>query len=231
MANRDERTSGMPTVVDMDSLVERIATAVPPLDPADQRIALTLLRLLALGEPASVTRLADAAGLDQAGARAAIERLPLLYRDEDQLVVGFNGLAASEMGHHRIYVNGRSLSTWCAWDTLFLPELLGARDVPVTSRSPTSDTRVALSVTPAGPTDVEPPDVVVSLLLPDGDLGADVIQGFCHYVHFFGSRQDAKPWVHEHPGTFLISLDDAYRLGRLVNHVRFTDALPARGQP
>jgi alkylmercury lyase len=100
--------------------------------------------------------------------------------------------------------------------------------VRVTSRSPASDTAISLTVTARGPTDVEPQETVVSLLLPDGEFGADVIQRFCHFVHFFASPEDAEQWVSEHPGTFLLSLDDAYRLGQLTNHAAFGDVL-ARG--
>jgi hypothetical protein len=31
-------------------------------------------------------------------------------------------LAATAM-HHRFEVDGRALSTWCAWDSLFIPEI------------------------------------------------------------------------------------------------------------
>jgi monovalent cation:H+ antiporter, CPA1 family len=38
-------------------------------------------------------------------------------------VLGFAGLAATAM-HHRFEVDGRALSTWCVWDSLFLPGVL-----------------------------------------------------------------------------------------------------------
>jgi hypothetical protein len=44
-----------------------------------------------------------------------------------------------------------------------------------------------------------------------------VIQGFCHFVHFFVSEVAGKTWTERHPGTFLLSLAEAFELGRKVN--------------
>jgi alkylmercury lyase len=216
----------MTTVPTMNALLDQLSAAgVPALDPGDQRLALTLLRELALGEPVGTGKLARAAHLPETEAAAALKRIPMVVRDDQQQVVGFNGLAVHEMGEHRLHLEGRTLFAWCAWDTLFLPELLDIHSARVTSRSPASGAEIALTVTDTGPTAVEPEDTVVSLLLPKGDVSSDVIQRFCHFVHFFSSRQDGEQWVSEHPGTFLISLDKVFSLGRLVNHARFGGAL------
>jgi hypothetical protein len=76
------------------------------------------------------------------------------------------GLTVVEIGQHRIHLDGRALSAWCALDTLFLPELIGEA-VTVTSRSPASNAEIFLTMTPAGPTELRPPDTLVSMLLPD----------------------------------------------------------------
>jgi alkylmercury lyase len=216
----------MTTAPDINELADRLTAAMPRLDAPEQQIAVTLIRELGLGAPVSVSQLATAAGLPETQTAHTLERFPGVFRDEEQRIVGFMGLTVIEMGHHRIHLDGQTLSAWCALDTLFLPELIGAT-VTVTSRSPASEAEVSLTVTPAGPTDVRPPETVVSLLLPEGEFGADVIQRFCHFVHFFTSPEDSEAWTAEHPGTFLLTVDDAYRLGRLMNRAVFGDALAA----
>jgi hypothetical protein len=167
----------MTNVLDIDALAGMLAAAMPRLDATEQRIALTLIRQLALGAPVSVSDLATAAELSEARVTDALDRLPGVFRDEEQRVVGFMGLSVVEMGPHRIHVDGRRLSAWCAWDTLFLPELLD-ETAYVTSRSPASDAEISLTVTPAGPADLAPADAVVSFLLPETEFDADVIQRF-----------------------------------------------------
>jgi alkylmercury lyase len=196
----------MTTAPLIDAIVELVIAAIPPLDPGDQRIALMLLRELAHGEPVGVAQMGRAAELTESDAAAALGRLPMTFLDEQQRVVAFNGLAVHEMGEHRLHLDARTLSTWCAWDALFLPELLGVQRADVTSRSPVSAAKIALTVTVAGPTDADPEGAVMSALVPDGELGADVIQRFCHFVHFFSSGGEGEPWVSQHPGTFLASI-------------------------
>ena len=211
----------------IDALADKVAAASGTLDPAEQHIAVGLVRALAHGEPVSVGELSRALAVPEAQIAEALDRLPLLFRDDRRRVVGFMGLSAEQMGHHRVHVDGRALSTWCAWDTLFLPELLG-QTTRVTSRCPTTGQDVSLTVTPSGPTDVRPAEAVVSFLVPETPFDADVIRSFCHFVHFFASPAAGERWIAEHPGTFLLAVPDAFELGRQVNHRRLGAALAAQ---
>jgi alkylmercury lyase len=104
----------MTDVPDIDALAERLTAAMPRLDATEQRIALTLIRQLALGAPVSVSRLATAADLSVAQVTDTLDRLPGVFRDGEQRVVGFMGLTVVEMGHQRVHLDGRPLSAWCA---------------------------------------------------------------------------------------------------------------------
>src|SRR6516165_5694372 len=77
----------------IDALAAQIAAAMPDLDPALQQAALTLLRLLALGEPVAVQRLADALGLPAAYLDETLERSPGVLRDDQRRIIGFMGLS------------------------------------------------------------------------------------------------------------------------------------------
>ncbi len=43
------------------------------------------------------------------------------------------------------------------------------------------------------------------------------IASFCHYIFFFESAEAAALWSEEHPGTFVLSLERAFELGRKTN--------------
>ena len=219
----------MTNAPEVDALASMLTAAMPRLADSEQRIALTLIRQLALGVPVGVSRLASAAEVSEAQITDTLDHLPGVFRDEEQRVVGFMGLTVVEMGHHRIHLEGRPLSAWCAWDTLFLPELLG-ETAYVTSRSPTSGAEISMTVTPTGPADLTPSDTLVSFLLPRTEFDADIIQRFCHFVHFFASPADSAQWTAEHPGTFLLTVEDAYRLGELTNRAAFGAALLPGGR-
>jgi alkylmercury lyase len=130
-------------------------------------------------------------------------------------------LTIAPMMPHRLRVDGRELYGWCAWDTLFLPELLGVA-AEVGSACRASGAPVRLRVTPRDVQSAEPAGVLVSFLLPEAEaVNADVITSFSHYVHFFSSRDAAQPWLDAHPETFLLPLADAWETGRRINRSRY----------
>jgi len=52
-----------------------------------------------------------------------------------------------------------------------------------------------------------------------------VVANFCHYVHFFHSSKAGENWISEHPGTFLLSIADAYDLDKGKNAAQYKEAL------
>jgi len=208
----------------LERLADRLIAAIPKLHPGEQTVAVALIRMLAKGEPLSEQALATARGVPESRIRETVGSWPGVFRDDDQRIIGFMGLSAVEFGDHRIEVDGRTLTAWCAWDTLFLPQLLG-ETIQVTSRCPTTGQRISLTVSNDGPSQVRPADAVLSFLAPRRQFDADVVRSFCHFVHFFASEHAAEEWIAQNPDTFTLSIDDGYRLGQLTNEAAFGTAL------
>jgi hypothetical protein len=88
------------------------------------------------------------------------------------------------------------------------------------------DEEIRLTVTPHDIEQLDPPDTVMSFLLPEGDkVKGNIIGRFCHYVHFFSSVHAGAIWVSENEGTFLISMEDAFALAKKRNATRFDQVL------
>ncbi|MGQ0544487.1 MAG: organomercurial lyase [Betaproteobacteria bacterium] len=157
--------------------------------------------------------------LDDA-ARRVVESWPGVYYDAERRIIGFWGLTLHSM-RHRLRMNGRELFAWCAWDTLFIPELLGA-SAEVASTCQGSGMPVRLRVGPHGIEAAEPEELHVSFVVPgEKAVRADVITAFCDYVHFFASERGAGSWLAEHPDAFLLPLSEAFEVGRLLNRRRY----------
>jgi alkylmercury lyase len=212
----------MPTITPAD-LASELAASTPPLTDDEQRLLLTLYRLLAAGRPVDPTELAGRAGLPVDVVNDTLERLPGVYLDDERRVIGFWGLSILPMPH-RITVNGRALYAWCAWDTLFLPELLDA-PAEIESTCPTTGQRINLSVEGTEVTSLHPPETVLSFLHRREPFGIDTISTFCHYVHFFASPEAAAEWTGQHDGTFMLSLAEGGAIARLTNHARYPSIL------
>jgi alkylmercury lyase len=210
------------TAVEATVLAEQLASREQQLDPVEQRAQLTLYRLLAEGAPVAAARLAAQTGQARWEIERFLDRWPGV-ETRDAEVVAFQGMSLTETPH-RLRVDDSVLYAWCAWDTLFLPELLG-RSAEVTSVCPTTGRGVCLCVDASGPRDVAPVGAVLSFRRAGPVFVDGVIESFCRFVHFFTSAEAAQPWIARHPGTFLISPAIGFDIGRRTNAARFGSAL------
>lgn len=209
--------------VNIRDLAERIVGAVPQFDPTGRRVAVRLYRLLAEGNPVSIGRLAKALNLPGETVSEVLSRY-LVFYDEQGAVIGFGGLTVAEMPPHLLRVEGRILYTWCAWDSLFIPSILG-KAADVTSCDPLTRTPISLTVASDGVKHVRPETTEISFLTPDRTFDRSIIVNFCRFVHFFSSREAGGAWTARHPETFLLSVEDAFALGQLTNAQNFGEAL------
>ena len=200
--------------IDLGELAREVIAAAPNLDETGRRIAVALYRLLAAGKPVPRKRLAERVGLSMESVAAALDGWPGVYVDDEGSVVGFGGLTQTEMPPHRLEVEGHKLSAWCAWDSLFIPQILGVT-ARVDSTAPTSGDAISLVVRPDGIESVTPEQAVLSFRRPKEGFDAKIIQSFCHYVLFFPSEDSGRQWTAERADTFLLSIDEGFQLGRL----------------
>jgi len=186
-----------------DEVARRLEPLFPALDEAGREISLDIYRRLARGAPVVLCE----------AAAARVRKWPGVYYDSRGRIVGYWGLSLAPM-RHRLRIGARELFAWCAWDTLFLPAVLGTR-IEVESE------RVHLVVSPEKVEAADPPGLLVSFVVPSGEgVRADIITSFCHHVHFYTSETAEKP-----PGAFLLSLAEAFEVGRLLNRRRYGAAL------
>ncbi len=207
-------------------IAQKVADAFPNLSAIEQRIAVGLYRLLAKGEPVSPGRVAQHLDLSTSLVREVLNSWPAVYFDDEKSVIGFWGLAVQETPH-RFKVDGRQLYAWCAWDSLFIPELLG-KTAEVESTCPISGQTISLTVGPRRVESFSPDGVVVSFLSPTTSFDMKIIVNFCHYILFFSSEETGKKWIADHEDTFLLGVEDAYEIGRLFNRKAFGAALKER---
>ena len=210
---------------------------VPPeFGPDRSRVLVSVMKAVAQGSPV------DGNQVDQIIADLGVDRDDALEflsgvseRDGDDSIVGLVGLSQNESWVHRFTTNGKSLRTWCAWDTLFVPLLLD-QDATVESESPTSKTLVKVRVSPEhGIQEVEPKGAVVSVVAlnpEDGDMVSveDIWAQFCHQVYFFASREEAEAWSEGRQDIEILSVEEAFEMGELafsnvLQHTRVQKAL------
>ena len=208
-----------------DTWLQTIAKAVVQRQERYQRNTLLfeqLAQLLARGRPVAPELLARLLhrGLDEV--RAVLQAHPELEYDTRGNLVG-SGLTLVPTTH-QFQVEQRTLFAWCAFDTLTYPVELHL-SAQVTSRCPVTGSSIQLMVTPEQVLDLDPGEAQVSLVV---DVAAEccynVREDVCNYGHFFASREAATPWQAAHPQAVILSVEEAYQVGKLVEGSRFRDA-------
>lgn len=193
-----------------------------PLSATEQRLSLALYRLLAKGAPVSNEALANAIEMEAGAIERTLATWPALYRDGSGCIVGYAGLTISGT-KHRMRIAGRTLYAWCAWDTLFLPSLLGA-SAEVESRCAASGERITLTVHPDR-VELEERKPFVSLIVPARDKAwTDIVSHFCCHVQFLADEDAASDWTARNPGSHIATLEQAWELGQRRNELSY----PAR---
>jgi alkylmercury lyase len=198
-----------------NELQELAARITAPMRATGGRVFLEIipptLDLLARSKPASSEEIAAISAKSPEEVRAALDRFPSAEWDEQGRVAGL-GLTL-QLTPHLLELEGRTLFAWCALDALLFPILLGR---PASIESPCRGTGelVHIEVTSAGIEAVEPTAAVVSIVAAR-DL-ANFRRVSCNNAHFFSSPEAASRWLEKHPEATILSVENAYRLGRLI---------------
>lgn len=195
---------------------------IPPrFEPSESRLLIQALRLIADGLPVSpqkIEQISSNIKIPYSGAKVLLNRFS--EHDDEGNIVGLLGL--SQKSHpHRFEVKGHSFTTWCAWDSLFLPALL-KNTARVESFCPATKMKIKLTITPEKVERVEPNSTVISMALPEKTTRAsgvveEIWSNFCCLVHFISSTEVAAEWISgQDQNLKILSVEEGYRLGQLA---------------
>ena len=153
---------------------------------------------LSRGMAASLVEIADDAGIEIEKAQRIFHAWISVHSDEAKRVIGFWGLTIAKMKHP-------SRST-------VRSSTPGAPGTPSSFRSFWRSRRgLSPSATPPGnrcdsaflrnaSNRPDPGSVCISFLTADNSrFQQDIVQNFCHCIHFFRSRKDAEVWIAKTP--------------------------------
>jgi alkylmercury lyase len=203
----------------------------PPLETIVQRLAeqlrceqedlcFPIVQQVSRGRPATRAELGAGLQLDQDELERRLAHLPDTEFDRQGNIVGW-GVTLIPTSH-QFQIDGKSLYTWCAFDTVLFPPSLRA-EVLVQSSCAQTGHCISFVVTPEGGIkDLTPAGSVLSLILPTGPSEC-VRATFCAQSLFFQSEQAASTFLATHPEAILLSVEEAALVGRLVAETRFTD--------
>lgn len=198
----------------LEKSFEWLKGCIPKRSLEQQRIAVKIYCDLAKGKPV----------LTSPEVEEAIHELPGVQRDDDGNIVGFLGLAINYKSNHLLRVENVNLNTWCAWDALFVPGIIG-KSAYVELKCPVTKTITSLRLSKSGLSEISNNEAVISFIIPK-ELGENTITNFCHYIFGFKNQETFESWKRDgRENCFSFSLEEAYELGKLKNAYQFGDVL------
>lgn len=216
----EQKQQSKNTNSDLLQLSGYFVQAFPKINKLEQQTALAIYRSLALGKPVTIESVEKTIDQKKIVIDKIIQSWPGVFFDDNNNIIGFWGITIETMPHHMI-IDERTVYTWCAWDALFIPELINV-SARVSSECPVTKQNIELQVSATQVKAISSQDIVVSFLKPNfDDFTNDITASFCHFVFFFVNRDAGEQWCAEHPNTFLLSLDEAFTVGKQMNADRY----------
>jgi len=170
----------------MDKILSLFPETFMHMSGQEQEISLSIYCLMLRGEPLSARYIAASLDLLPEVINQFLKRWDGIDYNDAGNITGCWGLSLSETKHH-FEVDGHSLYTWCAWDALFIPEIIN-KTAMVTSVCPVTGSPIRLIIAPDAVVSANPAAATVSFIEPEaGSMQRSVIKSFCHYVNFFSS--------------------------------------------
>lgn len=201
----------------LETIAERLSQQ---LQCTQEDLCLPILHQVARGKPLTKAALAASLQMHQEDLEQRLVHLPDTEFDQQGAIVGWGVTLVPT--RHRFQLDGQSLYTWCAFDTVLFPPTL-REIVQVHSTCPVTDQPITFVATPEGMVkELSPASAVMSLIIPAER--SDCIRGtFCEQSLFFQSERAASLWLSTHPAALILAVEEAALVGRLVANARFKE--------
>ncbi len=189
-----------------------------------QRTSVQIYRLLINKKPVSILSIAEKVGMEEGEVKALISALPpsAIEYDENGYITAFIGLSIMPT-KHKLFIDGKSLYTWCVFDGVFLPEILG-KSANIITHCAVTGRMISVHLKPDALVSSEPKAVVMSIITPNKKAYNDSIRSiFCKHVNFFDSVDSYTAWKENNKNTEMLSLKQAHALAVQLNGARYKD--------
>jgi alkylmercury lyase len=209
---------------DADQVLQLLPDEFTQLSLNEQKTAIQIYRSLAKGHAVTVGQLSKLTGISPEETGQFAQIWPGVYFNDQLEIIGFWGIALSRMGH-KLRFGSHQAYAWCAWDAIFLPELVGEK-AEIESTCAITGKPINITVAPDGRISNQDGEIYISFLSLDAaDMMNDVVSNFCHHIYFFSSKEAGEEWVSKNSGTFLLSLKEVEQISKRKNALQFKDVL------
>lgn len=177
----------------LQSTVQQLQKLLPNLKKEERQISKFLYQKLALGRSVTIETIANELKNSIQHIQDHLKQMAYVEYNKASEISAYRGVTLTQTNHY-VSHNNSKVYTWCAFDTLFLADLL-VKPVSISSNCPTCCKAIAFTVTDRDLTSLEDTDIVMSFIIPNKiDYCEDLQNTFCCKVHFFCNDQCGSDW-------------------------------------
>lgn len=200
----------------LQSTVQQLQELLPNLKNEERLISRFLYQKLALGRSVSIETIANELQEPIQDVQDHLNQMRYVEYSADSEVSAYRGVTLNKTKHH-VFHNNFKIYTWCAFDTLFLADLL-VKPVSISSNCPTCCKSIACKVTDRDLISLKETDTVMSFIIPNKvDYCEDLQNAFCCKVHFFCNEQCGSEWINMSPEIVFFDLAESLVIARERN--------------
>ncbi|MFQ5922678.1 MAG: organomercurial lyase [Anaerolineales bacterium] len=199
-----------------DELVEEYREAYEAIPKEalelDLRVTIRTIQALSEGKPVSPKELANIWELPLEQVQMVLDAAVAAGRaeidDQGNLVGGVLSLNPTA---HRISIDGNQVYTWCAYDAIYAPGVVG-QTARIESQDPVTRESIRVTITPEGIEDIRPEGTVVSVVGGKTDMRGGPVSPRCSQMLFFGSRETANQWLQGRTDVAVLTVEEVFDL-------------------
>lgn len=154
------------------------------------------------GVPMPINLFAELLGIDAHKANKVLSSYGEV--DNQGQVTGFLGLSLVPT-QHKLTVKGKTFYTWCAADTILLPQFLSFSAL-IESKDPINNQTIKLSVDEDFLDWTDPVALYISWI--EKADSCHIRKSFCDRSHFFASRETAEKWLSSNTDARISHVDE-----------------------
>ena len=192
----------------LQSTVQQLQKLLPKLKKEERQISKFLYQKLALGKSVPIETIANELQIPIQDIQVHLKQMAYVEYSATGEISAYRGVTLNQTKHCVFHRNFK-VHTWCAFDTLFLSDLL-VGPVSISSNCPTCRKAIACKVTDRDLISSNNSDIVMSFIIPDKvDYCEDLQSAFCCKVHFFCNEKCGSEWVNLSPEIGFFDLSES----------------------
>jgi len=192
----------------LQSTVQQLQKLLPNLKKEERQISKFLYQKLALGNSVPIETIANELQIPIQDIQVHLKQMAYVEYSATGEISAYRGVTLNQT-KHCIFHNNVKIYTWCAFDTLFLADLL-VEPVSISSNCPVCGKAIACKVTDRNLTSSKDSDTVMSFIIPNKvDYCEDLQNAFCCKVHFFCNEKCGSEWINLSPEVDFFDLSES----------------------